>query len=101
MTSFESTMKQFLEEVKLEVPQGVLVELDQFLPEAWSASVEDGVHVVSGPAHPRWKVHVRRLASVVAYAEGSILRRVSNDHWELHTWRNSDGLGFKVIFLAV
>ena len=101
MSGFEAKMEQFLTEMKLEVPQGILLELEHFMPEGWSVSVEDSVLVVSGPSHPRWKLHVRKLAGVVAYAEGSILRRVANDRWELHTWRNSDGQGFKIVFVAV
>jgi hypothetical protein len=101
MTRFKQGLEQFLGAIQLEVPQSVRLELDHFMPDDWTSAVEHGVYYVNGPAGPGWTQVVRRLVGVVAYAEGSVLLQVSPERWELYTWWNDEGQGFKVIFLAM
>ena len=101
MTKFEAALDDFLSLVAVGVPQGVLLEIDSFLPEGWGSSVQDGVHVVTGRSGIRWAFHVQKLIRLLAYSEGSLVRRVSPEEWEFFTWRNEHGDGFKVVFLAV
>lgn len=97
---FQDVVEQLVATVRVVVPQGVLVEIDHFLPEGWTSSVDGDWHVVVGPEGREWTSSVRRLCHVLAYAEGSLLRRASPQRWELYTWRDADGTGFRVAFLA-
>jgi hypothetical protein len=99
-TPFQAGTDAFLATLHITVPRGVLVEIDYFLPDGWRSAIVDDWHHVIGPGGPGWPSTVRRLAAMLAYAEGNLLRRVSDHRWELYTWRDADGAGFRVAFLT-
>ncbi len=94
-------IERFVATLRLDQPQGVSVEIDHFIPEGWTWSVDaEGFHI-QGPASKLWLSAVRRMVVVLAYGEGSLLRRISPWCHELYTWRNMDGDGFKVVFTGL
>lgn len=99
--TFQYRVSALIESISLEMPQGVLVEIDHFIPDGWESRVEGGVHYVEGPGGREWKRVVKRLVGVLAYADGSLVREIAPGVRELYTWRNDRGDGFKVVFRAL
>lgn len=96
----QDEVHRLLDSLRVGVPEGVWDEIDAFKPEGWTSSVSDGVYVVEGPKGPEWHEGMWKLIQVLKYPKGSLVRRISKDRWELYTWRNDNGDGFKVVFAA-
>ncbi len=95
---FARELDSIIGAMNLEITPGVSLEIAHFIPAGWSTAIREGGFVVRGPGDQDWDSNVTRLIGVLAYAEGSLVRRSDARTVELYTWRNPQGTGFKVTF---
>ena len=88
----------FISSLELYVEKGVLVELDHFLPEHWSFTLDGSTVVVAGPDGRDWLPQVGKLIFALGYTKGSVHRERDDGSIELVSWR-SDGRAFRIVFV--
>lgn len=95
-----SELDRLIGALRLRLPDGVTSEAAHFIPSEWAWETNSDALCITGQWSNKWLLSVRDICKVLAYREGSLLRRLSERHYEFFTWRNEQGDGFKVVFLG-
>ena len=99
-TRFNKLVEDFTKAIDVSTDPGAAEDIDHFIPDGWSWTVEGAHYCVKGPWSRHWPAEVKGVCGALSYPDGSLLVRVARGHREFYTWRSSDGAGFKVIFIG-